>query len=88
MPVNLLQVFDHPKEFVLPKVPLLNFESSRDARGKERIQICLLSQIQEVSKEMVGGNIGDEFPFIPPPSSESSPTRLKRPRYLEGGYHG
>ena len=32
---------------------------------------------------MVGGDIGDDFPFIPPPSRESLPTRLKRPRYLE-----
>ena len=27
MPANLREIFDHPKEFVLPKVPRLNFES-------------------------------------------------------------
>ena len=32
---------------------------------------------------MVGSDVGDDFPFIPPPSRESLPTRMKRLRYLE-----
>ena len=88
---NLREVFDHLKEFVLPKVPHLNFESPGGARAKERVQSRLLFRIQaaseartqEASKEMAGDDIGDDFPFIPPPSRESLPTRLKRPRYLE-----
>ena len=62
--VNLREVFDHPKEFVLLKIPHLNFESSGDARAKERVQSHLLSfiheafvaQIQEVIEEMVVGD--------------------------------
>ena len=45
-PTNLREVFDHPKEFILPKVPYLNFEGSRSARAKEWVQRCLLSRIQ------------------------------------------
>ena len=29
-PSNLREVFDHPKEFILPKVSRLNFEGSGD----------------------------------------------------------
>ena len=68
MLANLREVFDHPEEFVLSKVPLLNFESSGDARVKERVQSRLLFGIQEVFEEMVGGDVGDEFSFIPTPS--------------------
>ena len=46
----------------------LNFGSSEDARAKEWVQSRLLSRIQEVSEEMAGGDVGDEFLFIPPPS--------------------
>ena len=78
-PTNLREVFDHPKEFVVPKVLRLNFESLGDVGAKVRVQSCLLSLIQAAFEELVG----DEFPFIPPPSRESLPTWLKRPRYLE-----
>ena len=37
MPSNLWEVFDHPEEFILPKVPRLNFEGSRDTQAKERV---------------------------------------------------
>ena len=91
MLANLSEVFDHPEEFVLSKVPHLNFEGLGGPRAKERVQSCHLSHIQAASKartqepseEMAGGDVGDAFMFIPPPSRESLPTRLKRPRYLE-----
>ena len=75
MPANLREVFDHPKEFILSKVPHLNFEGPRGAQAKERVQSRLLSRIQamseartqEASKEMARGDVGDDFSFIPPP---------------------
>ena len=80
---NLQEVFDHPEDFILLKVLRLNFESSRDTPAKEQVHNCLLSRIQEASEEMAGGDVGDEFLFIPSPPQESLLTRLKRPRYLE-----
>ena len=76
MPANLREVFDHPKEFILSKAPHLNFEGSRGAQTKKRVQSRLLSRIQAMSKartqkaseEMAKGDVGDDFPFIPPPS--------------------
>ena len=80
---NFWEIFDHPKEFILSKFPRLNFEGSGDARAKERVQSRLLTRIKEASKEMAGGDIGDEFPLVAPPSRESLLTRLNRPRELE-----
>ena len=82
-PSNLREVFDHPEEFILPKVPRLNFEGSRNARVRERVQGRLLTRIKEASKEMTGGDLGDEYPFVAPPSRESLSTHLKRLRELE-----
>ena len=41
-PANLQDVFDLPKEFILPKVPHLNFEGPGSARAKERVLSRLL----------------------------------------------
>ena len=73
-PTNLKEVFDHLEEFVLLKVPYLNFEDLRGTREKEWVQSCLLSHIQatseartqEASEVMDGGEFVDDFPFIPP----------------------
>ena len=43
---NLKEVFDHPEEFILSKVPHLYFEDSGGAQAKERVQSRLLSHIQ------------------------------------------
>ena len=72
MPTNLREVFDHPEEFVLPKVPHLNFEGSGGTQAKEWFQSRLLTHIQamskartqEASEEMAGGDVDDDFPFI------------------------
>ena len=63
----------------------MNFEGPRGAQAKEWVQSHLLSCIQEEpkartqegSKEMAGGDIGNDFLFIPPLSRESLPTWLK-----------
>ena len=67
-PSNLREVFDHPNNFILLKVSRLNFESSRDAQERERVQSHLLTQIQEAFEEMAGSDVGDAYPFLPPPS--------------------
>ena len=36
-PSNLREVFDQPEEFILSKVPRVNFGGSRDARAKEQV---------------------------------------------------
>ena len=82
-PANLREAFDHPNEFVLLKVPHLNFDGSRDTRVWERIQSRLLSHIHVAFEEMSGGDIGDAFSLPPSPSCDLQ-ARLNRPRELEG----
>ena len=79
---NLKEVFDLPKEFILLKVPHLNFEGSGGARAKERVLSPLLGLIKEVFEEMVGGDAGDAFP-LPLLPRRALQARLKRPRELE-----
>ena len=68
---NLQEVFDHPEEFILPKVPRLNFESSGDVRARERVQTCLLTCIKEAFEEMARGDVGDAYSSVVPPSQLS-----------------
>ena len=65
---NLQEVFDHPKEFILPKVPRSNFEGSGDLRSKEQVQNRLLTHIKEAFEEMAGGDLSVAFPVVAPPS--------------------
>ena len=48
-PLTLQEVFDYPKEFILSKVPQLNFEGSGGTRAKECVQSHILSRNQEAS---------------------------------------
>ena len=61
-------MFDHPEEFV---VLLLNFYGSGEAPTRERVLSCLLTRIKEASEEIVGGDVGDAFPLVPPPCHKS-----------------
>ena len=65
-PANLQEVFDRPKEFIIPKVPHLNLEGLGSAQAKERILSRLLGRIKEASEEMSRGDVGDAFPLPPP----------------------
>ena len=79
-PSNLREVFDHPEEFILPKVPRLNFEGSGDVRAKEWVQNRLLTRIKEAFEEMARVDLSDAFPFVAPPSRPSLSSRSKRLR--------
>ena len=81
MPSNFLGIFDHLEEFILSKVPRLNFGGSGDTRAKEMVQNRLLHCIKEAFvNEMVEDDLGDSFPLVIPPSRPSLPPESKRPR--------
>ena len=82
IPTNLKEVFDFPEEFILPKVPHLNFEGSGCVRAKEWVMNHLLGSTKEASEEMLGGDVGSAFPLLPPPCCAPH-ARLKRLRELE-----
>ena len=75
-------MFDLPEEFILSKVPHLNFEGSGSARAKEQVLSHLLDQIKEAFEEMLGGDAGNAF-LLPSPPHRAPQARLKRPRELE-----
>ena len=61
-------MFNLPEEFILPKVPHLNFKGLSGDRSKERVLSHLFDRIKEASGEMSGGDVGDTFPLPPSPS--------------------
>ena len=61
-------MFDLLKEFILSKVPHLNFKGSDDAQAKEMVLSRLLGRIKEAYEEMSGGDTNDAFPLPPPPN--------------------
>ena len=60
-PSNLQEVFNHPKEFILPKVQLLNFEGSGEARARERVLSHFITRIKKAFEEMARGDVVRRF---------------------------
>ena len=86
-PTNLQGVFDHSEEFILLKVPRLNFKGSGDARAREWFQSCLFTLIKEASEEIEGGNVGDAFPLIAPSSLRVTLDSTKKVKGVRDEYH-
>ena len=66
-PANLQEVFNLLEEFILSKVPHLNFKRSGGARAKGWALSRLLYRMKEASEEMSGGDASDAFLLPPPP---------------------
>ena len=47
MPPNLQEVFNHLEDFILLKVPQLNFQGLGDARAREKVKVVFLPELRK-----------------------------------------